>query len=247
MRYCFTFGLSLLLFIGSLSAKDRHVLLLAGQSNMKKLAPKVDLITKEMGRILSSRDTFEHVVSSEGGQPIKQWTKNWDEFCSKNGIRAVPKAYKRKPHEEGAGELYQKLIDGAKPLLAKKPSSVTFVWLQGETDAWYDDWAPHYEKLLTYLIANLRKDLDCPEMNIVICRISDCKNNGKWEAIRTAQMNVVAKEPRASWADSDDLNGEKNDIHYPKEGYIELALRVARQASALIKGETPAKDGRPSK
>ena len=244
MRHCFVLGLCLCLLAGAISAQERHVLLLAGQSNMKPLASRINSITEEM-KLLLPDSTFVHAISSQGGQPIKQWTKKWNEFCSQNNIPAIPKAYKRPVHEQGTGELYTKLIEKARPLFTETPSSVTFVWLQGETDAWYDDWSPHYEKLLTYLITNLRTDLAYPKMNVVICRISDANKGKHWDVIRTAQMNVVAADSRATWADSDDLNGEKNEVHYPKEGYDKLALRVARQASALIKSEVPAKNGRP--
>jgi hypothetical protein len=101
------------------------------------------------------------------------------------------------------------------------------------------------------LIANLRKDLDVPEMNFVIGRLSDYSTSEHWEAVRSAQVKVATDDPRGSWVDTDDTNNKvkkgkpHNDLHYTKEGYDLFGQRLARQAVLLIKGEKPDPKGRP--
>lgn len=101
------------------------------------------------------------------------------------------------------------------------------------------------------LIANLRKDLDAPEMNFVIGRLSDFSTSEQWEAVRGAQVKVAKDDSRGSWVDADDTNNKTkndkphNDLHYTKEGYDLFGQRLARQAVLLIKGEKPDAKGRP--
>ena len=101
------------------------------------------------------------------------------------------------------------------------------------------------------LIANLRKDLDTPNMNFVIGRLSDFSTSDHWEAVRAAQVKVAKDDPRGSWVDTDDTNNKEkqgnphNDLHYTKEGYDLFGRRLARQAVLLIKGEEPDPKGQP--
>jgi hypothetical protein len=103
------------------------------------------------------------------------------------------------------------------------------------------------------LISKLRRDLDRPDMNIVIGRLSDAgQKKPSWGAMRKIQMEIVDEDPSGAWVDVDDLNDREKDgkvsnaVHYNRpEGYIILGQRFARQGYALIKGEQPAEDGRP--
>ena len=45
---------------------------------------------------------------------------------------------------------------------------------------------------------------------------------------------VATQDPRGAWVDSDDLNGEKNDLHCTKEGFAELGRRFAAKAVELL-------------
>jgi hypothetical protein len=42
-------------------------------------------------------------------------------------------------------------------------------------------------------------------------------------------------DPRAAWVDTDDLNGDKNALHYTRDGYAELGRRFAARAIELQK------------
>jgi hypothetical protein len=48
-------------------------------------------------------------------------------------------------------------------------------------------------------------------------------------------MEVADADPRGAWVDTDDLNGDKNSVHYTRQGYKGLGSRFARKAVELIK------------
>jgi hypothetical protein len=134
--------------------------------------------------------------------------------------------------------------------MAKTPKTITFLWMQGERDA-KEKLSAAYEESMNTLIADLRKDLNAPEMNFVIGRLSDFSTTEHWEAVRTAQVKVAKDDSRGSWVDTDDTNNKvkngkpHNDLHYTKEGYDLFGQRLARQAVRLIKGEEPDSKGKP--
>jgi len=172
----------------------------------------------------------DHVIvikNAQGGQPISKWYKAW---TSGKG---------EKP--EKTGELYDSLIKNIKEETAGiKIKSVTFIWMQGEADAKAGN-VDVYAKSFRGLLEQLEKDLKRQDINIIIGRLSDFglknRSNPKWEEMRKVQMKLADENPRACWVDTDDLNGEKNSLHYVRpEGYRKLGERYVEAARKLIKG-----------
>ena len=158
-------------------------------------------------------------------------------------------------HRGREAALYQPILDKYQEMLKKHPklTSVTFCWMQGESDAQARAQAA-YKDALKLLITKLRRDLERPDMNIVIGRISDYAIDNPESgsvAIRKIQREIVAEDARGAWVDVDDLNDievdgkMQNDVHYNRQGYVILGQRFARQGYALINGEEPAGNGRP--
>lgn len=194
----------------------------------------------ELKKLLPN-DDIQHVKFAKGGQPIRKWVKTFDEIAAKSKLSA-----KKDP-----GAFYDETLKAARAsIAAKKPKTITFLWMQGERDA-KEKLSAAYEESMNTLIANLRKDLSVPEMNFVIGRLSDYSTSEHWEAVRSAQVKVATGDPRGSWVDTDDTNNKvkkgkpHNDLHYTKEGYDLFGQRLARQAVLLIKGEKPDPKGRP--
>ena len=52
---------------------------------------------------------------------------------------------------------------------------------------------------------------------------------------KLVQVKLAEEDPRGEWVDTDDLNGNKNGLHYNKEGYKTLGTRFAEKAIALVK------------
>ena len=194
----------------------------------------------ELKKLLPDAD-IQHVKFAKGGQPIRKWVKNFDEIAKKNKLSA----------RNDPGAFYDEVLKQARGAIAKgRPKTITFFWMQGERDA-KENLSAAYEESMKTLIANLRKDLDAPEMAFVIGRLSDFSTSEHWEAVRAAQVRVANDDPRGSWVDTDDTNdkeknGKKhNDLHYTKAGYDLFGQRLARQAVRMIKGGKPDPKGKP--
>ena len=123
--------------------------------------------------------------------------------------------------------------------------------MQGERDA-KEKLSAAYKEAMKTLIANLRRDLKAPKMNVVIGRLSDY-GDGKapeWEAVRDILVAVATEDKHGAWVDTDDLNNKvkkekpHNDLHYTKEGYKLFGERLAQQSVKLINGEKPSATGK---
>ncbi len=224
--------------------KPVHLFVLSGQSNMAGMNPAAGFLP-EAATLLPDAE-IAHLKVAAGGQPIRLWVAEWNEISKAAGIEL---ANDKTP-------FYDRILAGYRSLLEKHGNfaSVTFCWMQGEKDA-KTGLAAAYEASLKQLIANLRRDLEQPNLNFVIGRLSDhspaAKSQAGWDQVREIHVKIANEDERGAWVDTDDLNDkEKNgvkrdDLHYTKEGYALFGRRLARQAVKLIQGEKPAEDGRP--
>ena len=233
----------------SVAEKPVHLFILSGQSNMAGMDPETGFMTE--AKKLFKDEKVVYIKVAKGGQPICRWLEEWQDIAKKNGL---DENHIKRIHKGGKVEFYQPILDQYKEILEKhhKFESVTFCWMQGERDA-NGGGQPAYKDSLKLLISKLRRDLERPDMNIVIGRLSDAgQKKPSWGAMRKIQMEIVDEEPSGAWVDVDDLNDREKDgkvinaVHYNRpEGYIILGQRFARQGYALIKGKKTAKNGRP--
>ena len=228
--------------------KPTHLFILSGQSNMAGMNPKLGF-EPELKKQFPNAET-DYIKVAVGGRPIRLWLSNdWNAISEKYNLN--------KPQDSVPenSNYYAQILSQYKKMLQDhpEPTSVTFCWMQGERDS-REKLSSAYEEALNTLISNLRRDLEQPEMNFVIGRLSDFDQGAtseNWEAVRQAQMKVANDDPHGAWVDCDDLNnkskGDKtwDDLHYTQEGYELLGRRYVRQAKALIEGKKPAADGRP--
>ncbi len=216
---------AVVLFACAMSAraadKPVHLFILSGQSNMAGLNPAISFtptVTEGLpdGEVIVAK-------SAQGGQPIRRWYKEWK---SADGVKP-----------EKTGDLYDRLMTVVKKAVGdKKPTTITFVWMQGERDA-KESHGDVYAASMKGLIEQLRTDLDHKDMSFVIGRLSDCLKTPHWEKVREAQVEVAKADPLGEWVDTDDLNGEKDGLHYNKEGYKELGKRFADKALEQVKAK----------
>ncbi|MEO2014832.1 MAG: sialate O-acetylesterase [Fuerstiella sp.] len=202
----------------------KHLFLLSGQSNMKRFQHK-QFFTPAVQAAYGTGNVIV-IKNVEGGQPISMWYKAW---TSSKG---------EKP--QNAGQLYDALIKQVKEKTeGVELRSVTFIWMQGEADAK----AGHvdvYAKSFRGLLAQLESDFGRKDINVIIGRLSDFglkkRFNPMWDEMREVQMSLADKNPLAVWIDTDDLNGEKHDLHYVRpDGYRKLGERYVEAARKLIK------------
>ena len=229
--------------------KPAHLFILTGQSNMAGMDPKLGF-EPEAKKLFPDADVA-YIKVAVGGMPIRYWVDEWNDLATKHGVDVA----KAREKDKSKGTIfYPRILEQFAELLKKhpNPASVTFCWMQGENDSKTGLQAP-YADALKQLIANLRRDLKQPNMNVVIGRISDHEriNPPAWKIVRESQVEVANADPHGAWVDCDDLNdlevksGMINGLHYTKLGYELLGRRYVRQAKALIEGRKPAENGRP--
>jgi hypothetical protein len=228
--------------------KPVHLFILSGQSNMAGMNPETGFMTE--AKRLFKDEKVVYIKVAKGGQPICRWLEEWQDIAKKNGL---DENHIKRIHKGGKVEFYQPILDQYKEMVKKhsKFESVTFCWMQGERDASGGAGAA-YKDALKLLITHLRRDLNRPDMNFVIGRISDAApERPSWVAVRKAQREIADEDQRGAWLDVDDLNNREKDgevinaVHYTKEGYVILGQRFARQGHALVTGKKSAENGRP--
>lgn len=209
----------------------KHLFILSGQSNMVGMDPEVSfipLIAKTFGK-----EQIIVVKKAFGGQSIRSWVKLNHEFPPPQGGK-VPKV---------RGNLYKLFIDAVKlAIKGEKLETVTFVWMQGESDL--NNRA--YDTYLRELLKQIREDVGFNDINVVIGRISDSGLDQKKrlegrKRMRRVQVEYAEAHPRGAWVDTDDLNDSKrkdgsihHGLHYTKEGYVVLGRRFAQKSVDLI-------------
>ena len=220
-----------------------HLFVLSGQSNMFHLKPAKSFtpaVEKAFGK-----DKVIVVSNSKRGAPIRSWDKDypWPEG------RAIPQGRKKpgkkeKTREEflaGFGERYDALMGAFKKHAeGKSYDTVTFVWMQGESDS-SPEGVKEYENSFNRVLERLKADLGVKDMNVIIGRLSDYGGHqGAWNDMRELQMKMADAKPNWAWVNTDDLNdreknGEmRNDLHYTDEGYVILGQRFADKAIELL-------------
>ncbi|MFC1497614.1 sialate O-acetylesterase [Verrucomicrobiota bacterium] len=233
------------------NAKDIHLFILSGQSNMQALEHQ-----KYFNPIIEKEYSGQEIIivkNAVGGQVIRRWYKNWKPA---KGVKVVDKEahkkwYQRWCEKRGRdgvksgdlipnGVLYDDLLEDVKEALGnKKPTTITFVWMQGESDA-IEGHHEVYAESLKGVVQQLRDDLNHKDINVVIGLII-AKKAGKnkdaltaWNGVRKAQQELGESGPRWACVSGDDL--ETNGIHWKKpEGYKGLGKRFAEKAIELIK------------
>jgi hypothetical protein len=224
MKTLFIVALVALSLTSHVNAEEsgQHLFILSGQSNMVGLKANMSFlpaVTKEFGKdhVIVVKDAWD-------GQPIRQWYKKW-----KPAQGDQPKVI---------GALYDLLMTKVNAAIKdKRIKTMTFVWMQGESDA-KEKHGEVYAASLKGLLDQLKKDLGRSDINVVIGRISDFDMGDKkfphWTMVRKAQVEVAESSNRYAWVDTDDLNGAKNGLHYDPEGYETLGKRFAEKAIELI-------------
>jgi lysophospholipase L1-like esterase len=233
--------LLLVTFLVSLSAKGEHLFILSGQSNMRGLKPEQSFIPAVQKAFGENQCIVVH--SGWSGATIQQWYKEW-----KDSTGALPK------NPALTGALYDKMMIKVNPAIKDtKLTSVTFVWMQGESDT-KPLQSEVYKASFLGVLEQLKKDLNITEINHVVGRISDFGIQGKgknphWQIVRDVLVELGTESPCGAWVDTDDLNDGKqsrgkdepreivevtNDLHYTDEGYVILGQRFADKSIELI-------------
>ena len=218
----------------SLSANPKksghHLFILSGQSNMTG--------GLKAGFVKTVEDTFGKdkvmvVHHSKSGRGIRFWDKDY-EFPENYRFpgKGVPSERTKLQH----GQEYGPLIEKAREAYDGKPfHTVTFVWMQGESDGGRG-LAPAYEKSFLRLLGRIKKDLERKDIAFVVGRINDSRmSDPNWTDMRKLLVRLAENTEHGEWIDTDDLSEPEHGVHFPKESYPVLGDRFARKAIELIR------------
>jgi hypothetical protein len=125
------------------------------------------------------------------------------------------------------GRLYFTLLDCVSQAVhGRKVTYGGLIWMQGESDRFAGRGAP-YAKRLDSLIADLREDLNAPDMKFVVGQVSSPYDEG-W-LVAQAQANVGARNANAVCVSTLGLTKWEEGIHYDSQGLLKLGKRFAGQ------------------
>ena len=217
----------------SVKKPAKHLFLLSGQSNMTG-GLKAGFTQTVEGTF--GEDNVVVVHHSKSGRGIRFWDK---EYTFPDNYRFPGKGAPSEQTKLQHGQEYEPLIDQArKAFQGKRYDTVTFIWMQGESDG-MRGLGTAYEKSFLRLLARMKNDLGRRDISFVIGRINDSHiNDPNWKAMREVQVKLAEDTDHGAWIDTDDLGKPEHGVHFPKENYQRLGQRFAEKAITLIRKRT---------
>ena len=220
-------------FSSSAQKSARHLFILSGQSNMTG--------GLKAGVSQKVEDTYgkESVIvvhHSKSGRGIRFWDKDY-RFPANYRFpgKGVPSERTKQQHGQEYGPLIGKVREAIE---GKSFDTVTFVWMQGESDGGRG-LGPVYEESFLRLLRRIKEDLERQDLGFVIGRINDSRmNDPNWRHVREVQVKLAKDSPNGEWIDTDDLSDSESGVHFLKENYSKLGLRFAEKAIDLIRKRT---------
>jgi len=214
---------------GHAQEKSGHLFILSGQSNMTGSVKQgfAEVVTKALGE-----ENVTIVHQCKPGRGIRFWVADY----------ALPENHPMAglSRNKSNGENFPELVAKAKAVGdAGKFKTVSFIWMQGESDAGRDLGAA-YERSFKVLMERLKKEIGIEKMHFVIGRISDFglhseeKKKG-WQGVREAQQKLAEDDPLGAWIDTDDFIAEdvkknQGNLHYTPEEAVKLGARLGQAA-----------------
>jgi len=221
---------SLFGFTASAKKSERHLFILSGQSNMTGglkagFAKRVESAFGE--------DKVAIVHHCKSGRGIRFWDKDY-RFPDKYRFpgKGVPSDRSKQQHGQEYGPLIKKVREAFE---GKSFDTVTFVWMQGESDGGRGLGAVYEESFLRVL-ERIKEDLERKDLGFVIGRINDSRmSDPNWRQVREVQVKLAKDSPNGEWIDTDDLSDPENGAHFPKDNYQKLGQRFGQKAFDLIR------------
>ena len=234
------FTTAAIIFIATVSVAEdveKHLFILSGQSNMTGglKAGFARTVESTLGK-----QNVTVVMNAKSGRGLRFWDKD---YRFPDNYQFPGNRTPEEKHFRQHGSLYAPLLNAVYSAIEGKTfDTVTFIWMQGESDAGRSLGDVYAESFLR-LLARLKTDLKRKELNFVIGRLSDydMKNQKSphWTKMRDVQVKLAESHKNGAWIDTDDLNGGEpgkpgGHLHYPGEESKILGQRFAEKAIELI-------------
>jgi hypothetical protein len=156
------------------------------------------------------------VPCAAGGSPITVWKK--DAFWGQT---------KSKPYDETLRRM---------AVARKRGALKGILWHQGESDSTEAE-AKLYADRLTDLVARLRKDLEAPDVPVIVGGLSSPlrEKNEYARVVDQALRDFAKKDGHAAYVDSDKLTLKADNTHFDAASAKEFGRRYAKALLALRK------------
>jgi lysophospholipase L1-like esterase len=230
----------------ALPAREKlHVYLLMGQSNMagrgtvdpaqNHAHPRVLKLDKQ-GKWVPAVDPLHFDKPNAGVGPGSGFGPALAEATPDATIALVPCAVGGTPLSrwEQGGDLYQGALERAR--IAQKSGTLKgMIWHQGENDAAQAETAATYGPRLAKMIAALRKDLDAPDLPVVVGELGEfprLQTEGA-KTVNAALRAIPEQVPHAAIAKSAGLKAKSDGIHFDADGAREFGRRYAAAMRTL--------------
>jgi len=209
---------------------DRHLFILSGQSNMTG-GLKAGFAQKVQDTYGKENTVVVH--HSKSGRGIRFWDKDYrfpDHYRFPG--KGVPSERSKQQHGQEYGPLIGKVREAIK---GNSFDTVTFVWMQGESDGGRG-LGSVYEESFLRLLRRIKEDLERKDVGFVIGRINNSRmSDPNWKYVREVQVKLAEDAEHGAWIDTDDLSASEHGVHFPKENYSKLGQRFAEKAIDLIR------------
>lgn len=219
----------------SAAKSGKHLFILSGQSNMTQ-----NLVRGFSAKVEEAygKENVTIAMSMKSGRGIRYWCADY----------RYPNNHKPSEQEQrDNGSLYPPLIAAVKAAAGDQTfATVTFLWMQGESDAGRS-YADVYAESFLKLFQRLKTDLKRDDVRFVIGRLSDFDMNNQkhphWTKMREVQVQLAEGHKDGAWIDTDDLIQEQpnavGNLHYGPQESIKLGERFAAKAIEMIARTQP--------
>jgi len=225
---------------------DFHLYLLIGQSNMagrgkvelqdKVAVPRVLMLNKA-NEWVSAVDPISFDKTIAGVSLGRTFGIEMAKANKEVKIGLIPCAVGGTPIRrwQQKGDLYQAALKRAK--LAQKDGVIKgILWHQGEGDSGKEETAKIYETQLHAMIEAWRKDLEAPNVPVVVGELGQFWKRAKHKPVVDAALKVLPEKVKyTGWVTSAGLDHKGDGVHFNAAGYRELGKRYAAKMHALLK------------
>jgi Carbohydrate esterase, sialic acid-specific acetylesterase len=231
--------------------EDFQLFLLAGQSNMagrgdvepqdKQPLARVFALSKD-GKWRPAADPIHYDKPSAGVGPGRAFAAVLAKGNTNISIGLIPAACGGSPisawepgayFDQTASHPYDDAIKRAR-LAMKQGTLKAILWHQGESDC-EKELAPVYKEKLEQLIARFRKDLDAPDLPVIVGQLGQFAGRPWTEYTRMvneAQISVAKEMTNVAFVESNELTSKSDNLHFDARSQREFGERYA---SAYLK------------
>ncbi len=221
---------------------DMQLFLLIGQSNMagrgypeaqdKTTDPGIFMMNKEMQWTLA-KDPIHFDKSVAGVGPSHQFARTLKKEEPNANIGLIPAAMGGSSLDQWkvGGKLYTNAVERAKEAM-KHGKLKGILWHQGESDGKPDKIASYPQRFST-MIAQLRVDLDAPDVPVVIGELVYTRDASA--AFNKTIPTIAAAVPNSGWVSAEGLTDRGDKLHFSAASARTLGERYAKKYLELEK------------